>query len=174
MKRPEFVADLHIHSRYAYACSKNLTLPNLVAAAKTKGIQMLATGDFTHPAWLEELEAGLSEVDDGTFESCGIRFVLGTEVSCIFKQGGRSRRIHLLLFLSSLGAVRRFNGELSSRGVKLKGDGRPSIGLSASELTNLVFDVDADAMVVPAHIWTPLVRDAGLGFRVRRPRGMLP
>ena len=155
MKPHEFVADLHIHSRFAYACSKSLTLPNLATMARSKGIQMLATGDFTHPGWFGELESGLGEVEGGTFEHLGVRFVLGTEVSCIFKQGGRSRRVHALVFLSSLGAVRRFSDELSNRGVKLEGDGRPSVGLSASELTSLVFDLDPDAMVIPAHIWTP-------------------
>ena len=67
----EFVADLHIHSRYAYACSKNLTLDNIAATAKTKGIHLLATGDFTHPMWLDELQANLIPVDEGTFESGG-------------------------------------------------------------------------------------------------------
>ena len=83
----EFVADLHIHSRYAYACSKNLTLPNLAAAAKVKGIGLLATGDFTHPAWLAELEAGLTPVDAGTFRYDGVNFVLGTEISCAVAGG---------------------------------------------------------------------------------------
>ncbi len=151
----DFVADLHIHSRYAYACSKSLTLPNIAATARTKGIQLLATGDFTHPEWLAELEAGFFEVGVGTFQHGGVNFVLGTEVSCVYKQGGRSRRIHLLLFLSSLSSVRRFNDELSRRGVKLEGDGRPSVGLSAPDLTALVFDLDPQAMVIPAHIWTP-------------------
>ena len=151
----EYAADLHIHSRFAYACSKKLTLPNLAAIAKTKGIHLMATGDFTHPAWLAELETGLAEVDTGTFQHSGVNFVLGTEVNCVFRQGGRSRRIHLLIFLSSLSAVKRFNRELSSRGVKLEGDGRPSVGLSAAELTSLAFEVDPEAMVIPAHIWTP-------------------
>ena len=151
----EFVADLHIHSRYAYACSKNLTLPNLAAAAKIKGIGLLATGDFTHPAWLAELEAGLTEIDAGTYQYDGVNFVLGTEISCVYRQGGRARRLHLLLFLSSLEGVKRFNAELSRRGVKLEGDGRPSVGLSAVELTSLALDVDPGAMVIPAHLWTP-------------------
>ena len=151
----EFVADLHIHSRYAYACSKNLTLANLAAAAKVKGIGLLATGDFTHPAWLSELEANLTQVDDGTFEYDGVSFVLGTEISCVYRQGGRARRLHLLLFMSSLEGVRRFNAELSSRGVKLEGDGRPSVGLSAMELMSLALEVDPGAMVIPAHLWTP-------------------
>ena len=155
MNSGEYVADLHIHSRYAYACSKNLTLANLAATARTKGIGLLATGDFTHPAWLAELEAGLIPVDVGTFEYDGVKFVLGTEISCVYRQGGKSRRLHLLLFLSSLDCVKRFNTELSRRGVKLEGDGRPSAGMSAEELTSLALDTDPGAMVIPAHVWTP-------------------
>lgn len=151
----EFVADLHIHSRYAYACSKNLTLPNLVAAAKVKGIGLLATGDFTHPAWLAELEANLTEVDAGSYRYDGVNFVLGTEISCVYRQGNKARRLHLLLFLSSLEGVKRFNADLSKRGVKLEGDGRASVTVSAAELTSLALDVDPAAMVMPAHIWTP-------------------
>ena len=151
----EFVADLHIHSRYAYACSKNLTLANIAEAAKVKGIGLLATGDFTHPAWVDELTANLAQVDRGTYQYEGVNFVLGTEISCVYRQGGKARRLHLLLFLSSLEAVERFNGELSRRGVKLEGDGRPSVGTSAAELTCLALDVDPAAMVIPAHIWTP-------------------
>jgi uncharacterized protein (TIGR00375 family) len=151
----EFVADLHIHSRYAYACSKNLTLANIAEAAKVKGIGLLATGDFTHPAWVDELTANLAQVDRGTYQYEGVNFVLGTEISCVYRQGGKARRLHLLLFLSSLEAVERFNGELSRRGVKLEGDGRPSVGTSAAELTCLALDIDPAAMVIPAHIWTP-------------------
>ena len=151
----QFVADLHIHSRYAYACSKNLTLANLASMAKTKGIELLATGDFTHPAWLTELEDNLNPVDHGTFEYDGVNFVLGTEISCVYRQAGKARRLHLLLFLSSLEGVRLFNAELSRRGVKLEGDGRPSVGLSAVELTSVALDVDPGAMVIPAHLWTP-------------------
>ena len=151
----EFVADLHIHSRYAYACSKNLTLDNIAATAKTKGIHLLATGDFTHPMWLDELQANLTPVDEGTFEFGGLRFVLGTEVSCVYKQGGKGRRLHLLLYVSSFEAVRRLNASLAARGSKLGGDGRPSVGMAAPDLASLVLDTDPRAMIVPAHIWTP-------------------
>ena len=151
----QFVADLHIHSRYAYACSKSLTLANLAAGARVKGIGLLATGDFTHPAWLAELEAGLSLVDYGTYRHGGVNFVLGTEISCVYRQGGKARRLHLLLFLPSLEAVARFNGELARRGVKLEGDGRPSVGVAATELASLALEADPAAMVIPAHIWTP-------------------
>ena len=150
-----FAADLHIHSRYAYACSKNLTLENLAATAKTKGIDLLATGDFTHPAWLSELRDDLTEVDEGTYEYGGVRFVPGTEVSCVYRQGGRSRRLHLLLYLSSLEAVGRLNTELAHRGAKLEGDGRPTVSLSAEDLLALALEVDPMAVVAPAHIWTP-------------------
>ena len=153
--RHTFAADLHIHSRYAYACSKNLTLENLASTAKTKGIDLLATGDFTHPAWLRELQDGLTEADEGTFEYAGVRFVLGTEVSCVYRQGGRSRRLHLLLYMSSFEAVGRFSYELAQRGAKLEGDGRPTVGLSAQDLLELALDVDPMAVVAPAHIWTP-------------------
>ena len=152
---PEIVADLHLHSRYAYACSKNLSLSNIASAAKTKGIGLLSTADFTHPAWLAELEADLVPIDDGTFEFEGVRFLLGTEVSCVYRQGGQGRRVHLLLFLSSLEAVGRFNAALSAGGSKLEGDGRPSVRLPAPDLASLALDIDPKAIVIPAHIWTP-------------------
>ena len=154
-RRAAFVADLHIHSRFAYACSKELTLPNLSHTAKTKGIDLLATGDFTHPGWLTELESNLCEVDCGTFQHNGVNFVLGTEVSCVFRQGGSTRRVHLLVYLSSFQVVRRFNELLSRTGAKLESDGRPTVKLSAADLTSLAFDVDPQAIVIPAHIWTP-------------------
>ena len=151
----EFVSDLHIHSRYAYACSKNLTLSGLAETARLKGIELLATGDFSHPAWLAELEEGLEEVDFGTYRHGGVDFVLGTEVSSIFKQGGKTRRVHLLVYLSSFESVRRFNAVLSSRGAKLEGDGRPTVKMTAADLTSAALEVDPVAVVVPAHIWTP-------------------
>ena len=151
----EFVADLHLHSRYAYACSKNLTLANIVAAAKIKGIDLLATADFTHPAWLAELEANLTPVDDGTFQFDGVNFVLGTEVSCVYKQGGKGRRLHLLLFLPSFESVARFNTALRERGSKLNNDGRPSVGMPAPDLVSMMLDIDPRAIVIPAHVWTP-------------------
>lgn len=123
--------------------------------ARVKGIDLLATGDFTQPQWLAELEANLCEVDWGTFEHSGVNFVLGTEVSCVFKQGGRTRRAHILVFLSSLQAVKQFIGRLSQVGAKLDGDGRPTLKMSAADLTALSLELDSEAIVIPAHIWTP-------------------
>lgn len=150
-----FTADLHLHSRYAYACSKNLTLANIAAWAKIKGIDLLSTADFTHPAWLAELEDNLTQTADGDFEFGGVRFVLGTELSCVYKQGGRSRRVHLLVFAPDFETVRGIREMLSGLNAKLNGDGRPTIGASARDLTARLLDINPECMVVPAHIWTP-------------------
>ncbi|MCH7736296.1 MAG: DNA helicase UvrD [Chloroflexi bacterium] len=150
-----FTADLHLHSRYAYACSKDLTLANMAAWAKVKGIQLLSSADFTHPAWLAELEENLTPAGDGDFEFDGVRFVLGTELSCVYKQGGRSRRVHLLVFAPGFEAVHGIREMLTGLNSKLNGDGRPTVGASARDLTARLLDIDEACMVVPAHIWTP-------------------
>ena len=150
-----FTADLHLHSRYAYACSKNLTLANMAAWAKVKGIDLLSSADFTHPAWLAELEAGLQPAGEGVFSFEGVKFVLGTELSCVYKQGGRSRRVHLLVFAPGFDAVRGVREMLAGLGSKLNGDGRPTVRASARDLTARLLDIDEACMVVPAHIWTP-------------------
>ena len=150
-----FTADLHLHSRYAYACSKLLTLTNMAAWARLKGIDLLSTADFTHPAWLAELEENLIPTEDGGYQFGGVRFVLGTELSCVYKQGGHSRRVHLLVFAPDLEAVRGISGMLTGLNAKLNGDGRPTIGSSARDLTARLLDINPDCMVVPARIWTP-------------------
>ena len=118
-----FTADLHLHSRYAYACSKHLTLANMAAWAKVKGIQLLSSADFTHPAWLAELEEGLQPAGEGVFSFEGVKFVLGTELSCVYKQGGRSRRVHLLVFAPGFEAVCGIREMLTGLGSKLNGAG---------------------------------------------------
>lgn len=150
-----FTADLHLHSRYAYACSKNLNLTNMAAWAKVKGIDLLSSADFTHPAWLAELEENFTSTADGDFEFGGVRFVLGTELSCVFKQGGRSRRVHLLVFAPGSDAVHAIREMLQNLNSKLNGDGRPTVGASSRDLTAQLLDIDEACMVVPAHIWTP-------------------
>ncbi len=150
-----FIADLHLHSRYAYACSKNMTLANMAEWAKIKGIDLLSSADFTHPAWIAELEENLAPNDDGYFEFGGVKFVLGTEISCVFKQGGRSRRVYLLVFAPSFEVVHGIREMLTSLNSKLNGDGRPTVGASARDLTSRLLDIDEACMVIPAHIWTP-------------------
>ena len=150
-----FTADLHLHSRFAYACSKHLTLENMAAWAKLKGIELLSSADFTHPAWLAELEENLRPAGDGDYRLGGVRFVLGTELSCVYKQGGRSRRVHLLVFAPNFETVHRIREMLTRLNAKLNGDGRPTIGASARDLTARMLDINAACMVIPAHIWTP-------------------
>ncbi|MBT98565.1 MAG: DNA helicase UvrD [Dehalococcoidia bacterium] len=150
-----FIADLHLHSRFAYVCSKNLNLANMTSWAKVKGIDLLSSADFTHPAWLAELEENLTPVADGYFQFGGVRFVLGTEISCVFKQGGRSRRVHLLLFVPDFDAVHAIRAMLEGLNSKLNDDGRPTVSVSARDLTSRLLEIDEACMVVPAHIWTP-------------------
>ena len=149
-----YVADLHTHSPFARGTSPQLTFENMARWAKIKGIDMLASGDFTHPAWFDETRDKLNPIDDGTFEYEGTRFVLGTEVNCNSRQDGRSRRIHMLIFAPGLEAAERINTRLASHG-KLRSDGRPTLHMSPRELLETLLDVDHRCFVIPAHLWTP-------------------
>ena len=149
-----FVADLHIHSPYAFACSKALTLDNLAAWAKRKGIDLLATGDFTHPHWSDALHSNLTECDDGLYEYAGVRFVPGSEISCVYRQDGRTRRIHLLVLMPTLETAAAFTGRLDDYG-KLESDGRPTVSLSSRQLLETALDCCPESLVIPAHAWTP-------------------
>ncbi len=149
-----FVADLHIHSPYAFACSKSLTLDNLASWARRKGIDLLATGDFTHPRWADALDTNLEECGDGLYQYEGIRFVPGTEISCVYRQDGRTRRIHLLVLVPTLDAAAAFTGRLQDYG-KLASDGRPTVSLSAWQLLETALDCCPESLVIPAHAWTP-------------------
>ena len=151
---PRTVADLHLHSRFSMSTSRGLSLATLASAAREKGIDLLATGDFTHPAWFEELSASLVEAGEGVYETGGVRFVLGTEVSCIWPQAGRGRRVHLLVFAPGFDAAAGVSRALAQH-ARLESDGRPMLKLPARDLAALVWDVDAACMVIPAHIWTP-------------------
>ena len=100
-----FTVDLHPHSRYAYGCSKDLILANMAVWAKVKGIELVSTSDFTHRAWLSELESNRVSTQDGGFLFKGVRFVLGSEISCVYKQGLRSRRVHMLVYAPTFEVV---------------------------------------------------------------------
>ena len=149
-----YVADLHLHSSFAFATSKDLTLENLAAWAKVKGIDLLASADFTHPVWLQELRAKLTADRPGLYRFGGVHFVLGTEVSCVYHQGGRSRRVHVLVLAPDFDTVDSINGALADYG-NLQSDGRPTLRLSARDLTALVLDTNPSCIVIPAHVWTP-------------------
>ncbi len=149
-----YVADLHTHSRFAIGTSRTLDFAALVRGAKTKGIDLLATADFTHPVWLEETRAALSETPDGLLALDGVSFILGTEINCNAQQGGRNRRVHVLLFAPDFAAVDALNARLAANG-SLDGDGRPTLRMSPRDLLATALDVDARCFVIPAHLWTP-------------------
>ena len=150
-----YSADLHLHSPYAYACSKNLTLDNLTGWAKVKGIDLLASADFTHPKWRDELRRKLKPDESGLYTYNGVHFVLGTEVSCVYRQGGSGRRVHLLVFVPDFDSVNRIISTLEHHNSKLASDGRPTLKMSARDFTGLALDANPQSIVIPAHVWTP-------------------
>lgn len=149
-----FVADFHIHSKYSRATSKNMDMPHLAEMARLKGINLVGTGDFTHPLWLEELKASLIPEEGGLYRFGDTLFVLTAEVNNIFYRGGKGRRIHNIIFAGDFAVAEKLNRKLGRFG-DLYSDGRPILKLSASDLVEIVLEASEDAFVVPAHIWTP-------------------
>ena len=148
------IADLHIHSKYSRATSKDMNIGGITKWAKIKGINLLGTGDFTHYQWLSELKAHLKAVSFGLYECNGIHFFLTSEVSSIYSQGKKVRKIHTIIFAPTFQVVEKINKELSKIG-NLDADGRPILGLSAKDLVEIVLGISKDCFIVPAHIWTP-------------------
>jgi len=150
----KFIADLHIHSKYSRATSKEMDLDGLVKWAKLKGIDLVATGDFTHPLWLAELKKKLKPAEQGLFECNGVRFILNVEISGIYSKNGSVHKIHNLVFAPSFEIVDKINKELSKIG-NLTSDGRPILGLDAEKLAEIVFNISKYCVIMPAHAWTP-------------------
>ncbi len=154
---PRIIADLEIHSRFARAVSKDMNLATLEQWGTLKGIELIGTGDFTHPTWFSELKDELEEDGSGFLKRKGsastIRFMLSAEISCIFGRNG-TRRIHTLVYAPNLATAAKVNARLSTVG-KLKSDGRPIIGIDIKELLKIVLDVSPECVMVPAHVWTP-------------------
>jgi uncharacterized protein (TIGR00375 family) len=154
----KFVADLHIHSKYSRATSSQMDLENLAKWAVIKGIKVMGTGDFTHPQWLEELKTKLEPAEPGLFKLKNsdnpTRFMLTSEISCIYSKNQRVRKIHIIVFAPSFEAVDKINAQLSWIG-NLKADGRPILGLDAKELVKIVLNTCQDCFVVPAHCLLP-------------------
>ncbi|MFC2174645.1 endonuclease Q family protein [archaeon] len=148
-----FYADLHIHGPHSRGTSKALSVENLEKYARIKGIDLLGTGDFTHPIWLQSLKDNLS--GEGVLKTkTGFPFVLQTEISSIYSQGGKTRKIHQVILAPSFEVVDQINGELLKRG-RLDYDGRPIFGMPAPDIVELVMSIDPMCEVIPAHIWTP-------------------
>lgn len=155
------ITDLQLHSRYARAVSSQMVIPQMALWGKKKGIKLLATGDWTHPLWLKELQMHLKEDGSGILslindpENTQVNFLLSGEVSCIYSQGGKLRRIHTLIFAPDFETVTKINTELTRRGCNLMSDGRPIIGLTSIQLCEVVFSINPQCLIIPAHAWTP-------------------
>jgi uncharacterized protein (TIGR00375 family) len=148
------IADLHLHSKYSRATSREMDVETLARWCALKGITVVGTGDFTHPMWLRELRAKLRPTDRGLYTHGGIHFMLTVEVSNVYPQGGRLRKIHNLIFAPSFEVVERLNAVLARFG-SLMADGRPTLTLPSDKLVEYVMEVSPDCLVVPAHAWTP-------------------
>ncbi|RJP59275.1 MAG: DNA helicase UvrD [Deltaproteobacteria bacterium] len=153
-----FIADFHVHSRYSRATSKDMEVETLGKWAEIKGITVLGTGDFTHPLYFAELKTKLEPSDGNLLTlkngSKNVSFVLTAEVSNIFSQAGKLRKIHTLIFAPTLEVVENINAKLERRG-KLSSDGRPTFGFHVKDLVKLVLDTSEECFLVPAHAWTP-------------------
>jgi uncharacterized protein (TIGR00375 family) len=163
-----FIADLHIHSRYSRATSREMSPESLWKWAQLKGIPVIGTGDFTHPEWIKELKNRLEPEGNGLFSlhkklrgndvprSCraDVHFLLTAEISCIYSKYGKTRKIHSVLLVPDFADAEKISRALSKIG-NLHSDGRPILGLDAKELLKIVLDASPGAMLVPAHAWTP-------------------
>lgn len=153
-----YVADLHLHSKYSRAVSRDMVLPIMAEWAKKKGIDLLTTGDWTHPLWFREIKAQLEEAEEGVYKLKTMsepRFLLTTEVSSIYSQNGKVRRTHNLIFAPSFETAEKINKEFQRRGVNLLSDGRPIMGIPAKNVLELVLEIDKNALFIPCHVWTP-------------------
>lgn len=162
------IADFHIHSRYARATSSQCVPEMLDFWARRKGLDLIGTGDFTHPAWREELRQKLIPAEDGLYrlkdeyrqnafsaaERASVRFILSGEISSIYKKAEKVRKVHNVILLPSLFAADELSRRLEAIG-NIHSDGRPILGLDSRDLLEMTLSVCPEAMLIPAHIWTP-------------------
>jgi uncharacterized protein (TIGR00375 family) len=168
---PSFTADLHVHSHLSRATSRDCTLEGLYCWAQRKGIRVVGTGDCTHPDWCAELREKLVPAQPGLYRlradlaaaldadvapACRapVEFILSGEISSIYKRDGRTRKVHSLILLPELDSVERLNARLDAIG-NIRSDGRPILGLDPRDLLRLALEAHAEALYIPAHIWTP-------------------
>jgi DNA helicase-2/ATP-dependent DNA helicase PcrA len=167
----KFVADLHIHSHYSRATSKDLNFEHLSKWAQLKGVQVVGTGDIAHPGWLQEMKETLEPAEEGLFRlkddyaraiqsdvfaACRntVRFMLAGEISSIYKKNDKVRKIHNVIFAPTFDAVEKIQAELEKIG-NIRSDGRPILGLDSRDLLEIILGIDPQAYLIPAHIWTP-------------------
>ncbi len=163
-----FYADLHIHSKYSRATSKNCDLENLAIWAKKKGLDVISTGDFTHPAWFEEIKEKLIPAGDGVFrlkpeiekqiyknsDTEPVKFILSVEISTIYKKGDKTRKVHHVVFVPNMEAAQNFRQKIGAIG-NINSDGRPILGLDSRNLLETTLESGENSFIIPAHIWTP-------------------
>ncbi|MBT4209449.1 MAG: DNA helicase UvrD [Candidatus Komeilibacteria bacterium] len=154
------IIDFHIHSKYARATSKFFELDVMVEWAEIKGVDIISCADFTHPRWYENLKKNLEEDNNsGLYKlknlDSKVRFIISTEISCIYRQNDKTRRVHLCILMPNLEAAGKFNKLLEDAGAKLASDGRPILGMSAKQVLKFMLEADKRAMMIPAHAWTP-------------------
>ncbi len=167
----DYIADLHIHSPYSRATSPQSTLAGLAGWARIKGIQVIGTGDFTHPGWFSCIKEELEPAEPGLFKlkneaaivsplaevtpaPAPVRFLLSAEISSIYKRHGKVRKVHNLLYVPDFASAERLNTRLDSIG-NIKSDGRPILGLDSHDLLEIMLELAPEGFLVPAHIWTP-------------------
>jgi DNA helicase-2/ATP-dependent DNA helicase PcrA len=167
----DYIADLHIHSLYSRATSPQSTLAGLAGWARVKGIQVIGTGDFTHPGWFSSLKEELEPAEPGLFRlkneaaivsplaevtpsPAPVRFLLSAEISSIYKRHGVVRKVHNLLYVPDFASAERLNTRLAGIG-NIKSDGRPILGLDSRDLLENLLELAPEGFLVPAHIWTP-------------------
>ena len=164
----KFIADFHIHSHFSMATSKQLTPEYLDYWAKIKGLNVVATGDFTHPGWLKELKQKLEPAEPGLFklkkefilpnnyaQNIDVRFILTAEISNIYKKYDKVRKIHNVVLAPDFETVEKIQFELSKRNFNITSDGRPILGLDARDLLEIILTANENNFFIPAHIWTP-------------------
>ncbi len=155
----QIVADFHLHSKYSRAVSQNMTIRTMAQMAKQKGIDLITASDFTHPLWFREIKNELEEVESGIYQlkskEFDTQFILSTEISCIYSQNGKGRRIHNLIFAPNLETVEKINKALFERGFNLSSDGRPIIGASSKDLLEMILEISDKCFLIPCHVWTP-------------------
>ncbi len=158
-----YYTDLHIHSKYSRATSRSLNLEELAIWAKKKGLSLIGTGDFTHPAWFAEIKEKLVPSDDGTFKlkpeiereiGANVKFILTVEISTIYKKWDKTRKVHHVVFSPDLQSAENFRNKLDAIG-NIKSDGRPILGLDSRDLLETVLESGENSFIIPAHIWTP-------------------